>query len=139
MTTSTPAPAYRRDAFTWTAFGALFAFGYLNAVLGPSLPYLRSVEHISYLVGALHQVAFSIGAGVAGALSARGPDRAGRRIAIAGGLVGGGLAGRLRRRAGDHDRGRAGDGVAGGDGADPRMGRARRRARTAARGCDDRR
>lgn len=93
MTASTPAAAYRRDAFTWTAFGALFAFGYLNAVLGPSLPYIRSVEHISYLVGALHQVAFSIGAGVAGALSARHPDRAGRRIAISGGLAGGGLAG----------------------------------------------
>ncbi|MBV9047688.1 MAG: hypothetical protein JOY58_05445, partial [Solirubrobacterales bacterium] len=48
--------SYRRDAFTWTAFGALFAFGYLNALLGPSLPYIRSAEGISYLVGALHQV-----------------------------------------------------------------------------------
>jgi hypothetical protein len=42
--------SYHRNAFTWTAFGALFSFGYLNAVLGPSLPYIRSVEGISYLV-----------------------------------------------------------------------------------------
>jgi len=63
--------SYRRNAFTWAAFGALFAFGYLNAVLGPALPYIRSVEGISYLVGALHQVAFAFGGGLAGTLSAR--------------------------------------------------------------------
>ena len=65
------AVSYRRDAFTWAAFGALFAFGFLNALLGPALPYIRSVEGISYLVGALHQVAFAIGGGTAGVLSAR--------------------------------------------------------------------
>jgi len=85
--------SYRRDAFTWTAFGALFAFGYLNAVLGPSLPYLRSVEHITYLVGALHQVAFAFGGGLAGALSARDRIPLDRRTIIAGGLVAGALAG----------------------------------------------
>jgi MFS family permease len=83
---------YRRDAFTWTAFGALFAFGYLNAVLGPALPYLRSVEGISYLVGALHQAAFAVGGGLAGILSARERIPAGRRAMIAGGLVGAALA-----------------------------------------------
>src|SRR5881227_2162683 len=85
--------SYRRDAFTWSAFGALFAFGYLNAALGPSLPYLRSVEGISYLVGALHQVAFAIGGGLAGALSARDRVPLSRRTMIAGGLAGGALAG----------------------------------------------
>jgi len=84
---------YRRTAFTWIAFGALYAFGYLNAVIGPSMPYIRSVEHISYVVGALHQVAFAIGGGTAGVLSARNPERLGRRAVIAGGLLGGGLAG----------------------------------------------
>jgi MFS family permease len=83
---------YRRDSFTWTAFGALFAFGYLNAVLGPALPYIRSVEHISYVVGALHQAAFAIGGGLAGALSARERVRAGPRALIAGGMTGAGLA-----------------------------------------------
>jgi MFS family permease len=85
--------SYRRDLFTWTAFGALFAFGYLNAVLGPALPYIRSVEGISYVVGALHQVAFALGGGLAGALSARDRMPFSRRTMIAGGLAGGGLAG----------------------------------------------
>ena len=85
--------SYRRDAFTWTAFGALFAFGYLNAVLGPALPYIRSVEGISYVVGALHQVAFALGGGLAGALSARDRIALTRRTVIAGGLAGGALAG----------------------------------------------
>jgi fucose permease len=84
---------YRRDSFTWTAFGALFAFGYLNAVLGPSLPYLRSVEGIPYVVGALHQVAFSVGGGLAGILSARERIPVSRRATIAGGLMGAALAG----------------------------------------------
>jgi len=85
--------SYRRDAFTWTAFGALFAFGYLNAVLGPSMPYIRAEEGISYLIGGLHQVAFAVGGGLAGALSARDRFPLGRRTMIAAGLAGGALAG----------------------------------------------
>jgi MFS family permease len=84
---------YRRDAFTWTAFGALFAFGYVNAVLGPSLPYLRSVEGISYVVGALHQVAFAVGGGMAGLLSQRDRIPLSRRTVIAEGLGAAALAG----------------------------------------------
>ena len=83
---------YRRDAFTWTAFAALFAFGYVNAVLGPSLPYIRSVEHISYVVAALHQVAFAVGGGIAGVVSAGDPVSLSRRTTIAGGLGGAAVA-----------------------------------------------
>lgn len=85
--------AYRRNRFTWTAFGALFAFGYLNAVLGPSLPYIRSAEGISYIVGAAHQAAIAAGGGMAGLLSTRDRLPLGRRPAIAGGLGGAALAG----------------------------------------------
>ncbi len=85
--------SYRRDASTWTAFGALFAFGYLMAILGPALPYIRSVEGISYLAGVLHQVAWAVGGGLAGVLSARGRIRLGRRTMIATGIAGGALAG----------------------------------------------
>ena len=67
-------------------------FGYLNAVLGPALPYLRSVEGISYLVGALHQVAYAIGGGIAGALSTRDRLPFSRRSVVAVGLAGAGLA-----------------------------------------------
>jgi MFS family permease len=86
-------PTYRRDAFTWTAFGALFAFGYLNAVLGPSLPYIRSVEGISYVVAALHQVAFAVGGGTAGLLSTRDRIPFSRRTVVAVGLGAAALAG----------------------------------------------
>jgi fucose permease len=84
---------YRRDAFTWATFGALVAFGFLNAVLGPALPYLRAVEHISYVVGALHQVAFAVGGGLAGLLAARRQRETGRATLIRLGLVGAALAG----------------------------------------------
>jgi MFS family permease len=85
-----PGPAYRRDAATWVCFAALFAFGALNAVLGPALPYLRHSEHISYLTGALHQVAFAIGGTAAGMQASR--SHAPRRRTIAVGLAGAGLA-----------------------------------------------
>ena len=84
---------YRRDGFTWAAFGALTAFGFLDAMLGPALPYLRAVEHISYPVAALHQVAFAVGGGLAGLAASqlrRGP---GRPVVIRLGLAGAGLAG----------------------------------------------
>jgi len=80
--------SYRRDSVTWAAFGALFGFGFLNAVLGPALPYLRATEHISYLVGALHQVAYAVGGGLAGLLAARQPASISRAATITGGLAG---------------------------------------------------
>jgi fucose permease len=79
--------AYRRDSVTWAAFGALFGFGFLNAILGPALPYIRAVEHISYVVGALHQVAYAVGGGLAGLLAARPPASISRTAAITTGLV----------------------------------------------------
>jgi fucose permease len=85
-------PTYRRDRVTWAAFAALFAFGVLNAGLGPALPYLRATEHISYMAGVLHQVAFAIGGGIAGLLAARSPERPGRAVAIVGGMAGAGAA-----------------------------------------------
>ena len=84
---------YRRDRTTWAAFGALFAFGFLNAVLGPALPYLRAVEHISYFVGALHQAAYALGGGLAGLIAARERRFISRATVIAAGLIGAGLAG----------------------------------------------
>lgn len=88
-----PAPAYRRDRVTWVAFGALFGFGLLNAVLGPVLPYLRATEHISYVVSALHQVAYALGGMTAGVLAIR--SAAPRRRTIALGLTGAAASGVL--------------------------------------------
>jgi fucose permease len=82
---------FHRNRFTWAAYGALLAFGFLNAVLGPILPYLRAVENISYLVGALHQLAYAMGGGLAGLLAHR--DLLGRSATIRFGLAGAALAG----------------------------------------------
>ena len=84
---------YKRGRTTWAAFGALFAFGFMNAVLGPALPYIRSVEHLSYLVGALHQAAYAIGGGLAGLFAARDWPSISRTLVIAAGLSGAALAG----------------------------------------------
>jgi fucose permease len=85
--------AYRRDPATWVSFGALFAFGVLNSTLGPVMPYLRQSEHLSYVVVALHQVAFATGGMAAGVLAASGGGRRRRTITV--GLAGGALAGVL--------------------------------------------
>ena len=73
---------YRRDTLTWVAFAALFAFGLLNAALGPVLPYLRQSEHLSYLVAALHQAAFAVGGTTAGILASRSSAPRRRTIGI---------------------------------------------------------
>lgn len=84
---------YRRAAATWVTFAALFAFGILNALLGPVLPYLRETERISYVTGALHQVAFAAGGMTAGILASR--SAAPRRRTIVIGLAGAAAAGVL--------------------------------------------
>ena len=85
-------PPYRRDPITWVAFVELLSFGVLNAGLGAALPFLRDAEHISYLAGALHQVAFAIGGGLAGILTARARRMPGRPWTIRGGLLGAAIA-----------------------------------------------
>jgi MFS family permease len=84
---------YTRDRTTWAAFGALFAFGSLNAVLGPALPYLRADLDISYVVGALHQAAYAVGGGLAGLVAARDRRSGSRLTVVAVGMAGAGLAG----------------------------------------------
>jgi fucose permease len=74
-------------------FSGLFAFGVLNAILGPALPYLRAEEHLSYLPGALHQLAFAVGGGLASLLAIRVEARLGRGVTIRFGLAAAAVAG----------------------------------------------
>ncbi len=74
-------------------FSGLFGFGVLNAILGPALPYLRAEEHLSYLPGALHQMAFAVGGGLAGVLAIRVEARLGRGVTIRFGLAAAAIAG----------------------------------------------
>lgn len=89
----TSAIAYRRTRPTWVVFGALFAFGILNAVLGPVLPYLRAAQGSSYVVVSFHQVAFAAGVVVAGIQANR--SRAPRKPVIVVGLGAAAVAGIL--------------------------------------------
>lgn len=89
----TSAIAYRRTRPTWVAFGALFAFGILNAVLGPVLPYLRAAQGSSYVVVSFHQVAFAAGVVAAGIQANR--SRAPRKPVIVVGLGAASVAGIL--------------------------------------------
>lgn len=73
---------YRRNRATWTAFAALFAFGLVNALLGPALPFLRESEHLPYLVGAMHQLAYAVGGMTAGILATRSTARRRRTIVV---------------------------------------------------------
>jgi MFS family permease len=86
-------PAYHRDRLTWTMFSGLLGFGVLNAILGPALPYLRAEEHLSYLPGALYQLAFAVGGGLAGLLAIRAEARLGRGVTIRFGLAAAAVAG----------------------------------------------
>jgi fucose permease len=86
-------PAYHRDRLTQTLFSGLFGFGILNAILGPALPYLRAEEHLSYLPGALYQLAFALGGGLAGVLAIRMEARLGRGVTIRFGLAAAAVAG----------------------------------------------
>lgn len=88
-----PDQGYRRDTATLVAFAGLLGFGVAFALLGPVLPYLRQSEHISYLVGALHQVGYALGGMTAGLLATRSSAPRQRTIVI--GLIGSGLAGLL--------------------------------------------
>jgi len=85
-------PPYRRNPITWVTFVELLSFGVLNAGLGAALPFLRDAEHFSYLGGVLHQVAFSVGGGLAGMLTARARHMPGRPWTIRGGLLGAAVA-----------------------------------------------
>lgn len=92
---------FRRDRFTWLAYLLLGYFAYLQASLGPLMPFVRSELNLSYTVGGLHLSAFAagmIGGGVSAALLVR---HLGRRMVLWGG--GSGMAaGALLLIAGDH-------------------------------------
>jgi fucose permease len=82
-----PSP-YVRDAGTWLAYGLVLQFGFLQAALGPIVPYLRRELDLGYTVASLHVAALALGS-VAGAIASRRVElRAGRRVLVALGAAG---------------------------------------------------
>jgi fucose permease len=71
--------AFTRDRLTWTAYGLLAWFAYLQAAPGLVVAHLRDELHLSYSTGGLHIAAFAAGSVIAG-LSSGAIERAiGRR------------------------------------------------------------
>lgn len=83
-------PRMRRDRLTWSSYWLLGYFAFLQAVLGPLMPFLRSDLHLSYAVASLHFSAFALGSASMGLLGDRVIGRFGRRRALwtgAGGMA----------------------------------------------------
>ncbi|MCS6825537.1 MAG: MFS transporter [Caldilinea sp.] len=92
---------FRRGRFTWLAYLLLAYFSYLQASLGPLMPFLRSELNLSYAQGGLHLSAFAVGMIAAGLSAAALAQRMGRRMVLWGGALGMGL-GALLLMSGRH-------------------------------------
>lgn len=79
---------FRRDRFTWLAYMLLAYFAYLQASLGPLMPFVRSELNLSYTIGGLHLSAFAVGMIGAGLSASSLAARYGRRMLFWGGAVG---------------------------------------------------
>ncbi|MFO7539856.1 MAG: MFS transporter [Chloroflexota bacterium] len=76
---------FARDKFTWLAYLMLGMFAYLQAGLGPVMPFLRGELNLSYTSAGLHFSAFSLGAVVTGLVSDKLAGRYGRKLLFWGG------------------------------------------------------
>lgn len=77
-----------RDRFTWLAYLLLGYYAYLQATLGPVMPFLRDDLRINHTVGSLHVSAFALGMVGAGLVGDRLARRYGRRRIFWGGAAG---------------------------------------------------
>ena len=87
MALASTAP-FARDRFTWLAYLMLGFYAYLEAALGPLMPFLRSELRLSYTVGSLHFSAFAVGTMMGGLVSDHILRRWGRRWGFWGGAAG---------------------------------------------------
>jgi fucose permease len=83
---------FRRDRFTWLSYGMLAYYAYLQAALGPVMPFLRGELDLSYTQGGLHLSAFALGMILAGVIGERVTVRWGRSRVFWGSGVGMALA-----------------------------------------------
>lgn len=80
--------SFIRDRFTWLAYFMAAYFSYLQAALGPLMPFVRDELGISYTVSGLHFSAFALGTILAGLVSDRLTQKWGRTFNLWGGAVG---------------------------------------------------
>ncbi|MEW5959603.1 MAG: MFS transporter, partial [Chloroflexota bacterium] len=77
-----------RDRFTWLAYFMLAYYAYLQAALGPLMPFLRAELNLNYTVAGLHLSAFALGMIIAGLTAERLAHNWGRRRVFWGGGIG---------------------------------------------------
>lgn len=85
---NTPPERFTRVRLTWVAYWMLGYFAFLEAVLGPLMPFIQSDLRLSYLLASLHFSAFALGAVVMGATADRLTRWWGRRVSFWGGGLG---------------------------------------------------
>lgn len=79
---------YVRDPFTWLAYFMLGYFSYLQAGLGPAMPFLREELGLSFTVAGLHITMLAFGMIIAGLTGTRLVRRFGRAAIFWGGGAG---------------------------------------------------
>lgn len=77
-----------RTRFTWLAYLMLAYYAYLQASLGPLMPFLRAELNLSYTVAGLHVSAFALGMVLAGLSGDSLAHRFGRYVLFWGGAAG---------------------------------------------------
>ena len=77
-----------RDRFTWLAYLLLAYYAYLQATLGPLVPFLRDELHFNYTVSALYVSVYAIGMATAGLTGSKLARRLGRPFLFWGGGLG---------------------------------------------------
>src|SRR5690242_14737509 len=85
---STAPQRFHRERLTWASYWMLGYFAFLEAILGPLMPFIRGDLRLSYTLASLHFSAFALGAVVMGILADRISQRWGRRVAFWGGGIG---------------------------------------------------
>lgn len=88
MTSTSASAPFIRDHFTWLAYFVLAFYAYLQAALGPLMPFLRPELALSYTLAGLHVSAFAVGMIAAGLTADRIAQRFGRRRTLWAGVVG---------------------------------------------------
>jgi fucose permease len=81
-----------RDRFTWVAYFMLGYYAYMQAALGPLIPFLRDELHFNYTVSGFYVSAFALGMIIAGLTADRLARRFGRPLLFWGGGAGMGIS-----------------------------------------------
>ncbi len=78
-------PVFTRDRLTWLSYWMLGLYAYLQAILGPLMPFLRAELNLNYTIAAMHLSAFAIGMITAGLTGERVAALVGRKRLLWGG------------------------------------------------------